>query len=50
MHRLDQRLLHFETQLHYQLVGHSVAVLRAAVGATFLNDVTASIERSLHVA
>ncbi|HEY5431358.1 MAG TPA: transposase [Solirubrobacteraceae bacterium] len=36
MSRLYQRFLHLENVLHHQLVAHSVAVLRVAVGAIFL--------------
>ncbi len=34
--RLRQRLLHFENLVHHELIAHSVAVLRVAVGAVFL--------------
>ncbi len=33
---IRERLLHAENVIHYQLVAHSVAVLRVAVGAVFL--------------
>ncbi len=36
MHSLRQRVLHVENVIHHQLVAHSVAVLRIAVGAVFL--------------
>jgi putative oxidoreductase len=36
MRLLRQRLLHAENVIHHQLVAHSVAVLRVAVGAVFL--------------
>lgn len=36
MGRLHDRLLHGENLIHHQLVVHSVAVLRVAVGAVFL--------------
>ncbi len=35
MRRLKDRLLHTENVIHHQLVEHSVAVLRVAVGAVF---------------
>ncbi len=33
---IRERLLHAENVIHYQLVVHSVAALRVAVGAVFL--------------